>query len=93
MVRGMYVIVRVHGEPQAPLLWIPEGAVRPGDKAWVVRDGKLAVVDVRVVRVADGRAIVQAGDLADGERVVVTPLASALDGMEVEEKQREKAVR
>lgn len=93
LVRGMYVIVRVHGEPQAPLLWIPEGAVRPGDKAWVVRDGKLAVVDVRVVRVADGRAIVQAGDLADGERVVVTPLASALDGMEVEEKQREKAVR
>ncbi|MFC1597612.1 efflux RND transporter periplasmic adaptor subunit [Planctomycetota bacterium] len=93
LVRGMYVIVRVHGEPQAPLIWIPEKAVRPGDKVWVVRDGKLVVLDVRVVRVADGRAIVVAGDLAEGGRVVVTPLAKAVDGMEVEEKQREKAVR
>jgi len=92
LVRGMYVIVRVHGEPQAPLIWIPEKAVRPGNRVWVVRDGKLAVVDVRVLRVADGRAIVLAGDLAEGGRVVVTPLANAVDGMEVEEKQREKAV-
>jgi len=85
LVRGMYVTVRIHAEPQAKLVRIPEAAVRPGNKVWVVRDGKLAIVEVRVVRVTDEAAIIRAGGLDAGERAVVTPLPVAEHGMAVRE--------
>jgi len=93
LVRGMFVTVNIHAEPQAQLVRIPEKAVRPGNRVWIVRqdDGskELAMLDVRVVRVADEAAIVLAGELEPGVRVVVTPLSGAEEGMVV----REQAVR
>jgi RND family efflux transporter MFP subunit len=86
LLRGMFVTIRIHAEPQADLLQIPEAAVRPGNRVWVVRDGKLAALGVRTVRVAGPVAILLAGDLSAGDRVVVTPLASPEDGMAVREK-------
>jgi multidrug efflux pump subunit AcrA (membrane-fusion protein) len=86
LVRGMYVTVRIHADPNADLLEVPEAAVRPGSKVWAVRGGKLAIVDVHVVRVAHQRAILGVGEVKAGEKVVVTPLAVAEDGMAVGEK-------
>jgi hypothetical protein len=59
---------------------------------WVVREGRLTGVEVNVVRVAEGEAIVEPGELKAGERVVVTPLAGAVDEMAVRE-ERQKADR
>ena len=93
LVRGMFVTVMIHVEPQAQLVRIPEKAVRPGNRVWIVRPSEgqkqLAILEVRVVRVADEAAIVLAGDLEAGDRVVVTPLSGAEDGMVV----REQAIR
>jgi len=95
LVRGMFVSVKIHAEPQARLIRIPEKAVRPGSTVrpgncvWIVRDVAeqrlLGILDVTVVRVADETAIVLAGDLEPGDRVVVTPLAGAKEGMVVRE--------
>jgi len=85
LVRGMYVTVKIHAEPQAKLVRVPEAAVRPGNKVWVVRDGKLAILDVHVVQTADDTVIVLAGPLKDGDPVVVTPLAEVQQGMAVTE--------
>ncbi len=87
LVRGMFVTVKIHAQPTARLLQVPEAAVRPGDRVWLVREGKLAVVEANVVRVADEVAIVEAGELEVGDRVVVTPLAGAVAGMAVREQQ------
>jgi multidrug efflux pump subunit AcrA (membrane-fusion protein) len=85
LVRGMYVTVRIHAQPQANLLRVDEAAVWPGNKVSVVRDGRLSLIDVDVVRVTGGAAIVRAGRLRAGDRVVVTPLAMAENGMSVRE--------
>jgi multidrug efflux pump subunit AcrA (membrane-fusion protein) len=93
LVRGMFVTVRIQVKPQAKLVRIPEAAVQPGNRVWVVRGSKLAVVNVRVAQVADDAAILLAasadGGLEAGDRVVITPLSAAESGTVV----REQAVR
>ncbi|MHC4399317.1 MAG: efflux RND transporter periplasmic adaptor subunit [Planctomycetota bacterium] len=86
LLRGMYVTVRVHAEPRAALVEIPESAVRPGKRVWRVAGGELRILDVDVIRVTDRRAIIRAGGLRAGDRVVVTPLPAAQDGMTVRER-------
>lgn len=85
LVRGMYVTVRMHLGSPAGLLKVPERAVRPGNQAWRVRDGRLHVVDLEVARATDEWALVRAdsGDWIAGDRVVVTPLSAVRDGMSV----------
>ena len=89
LVRGMFVTVKIHAQPQAQLVRIPEKAVRPGKRVWIVRRveerKQLAMLEVHVVRVADEAAIVLAGDLEPGDRVMVTNLAGAKEGMVVRE--------
>jgi multidrug efflux pump subunit AcrA (membrane-fusion protein) len=38
LVRGMFVRLRIHAQPDASLVRIPEQAIRPGGKVFVVRD-------------------------------------------------------
>lgn len=85
LVRGMYVKVLLHGGANEPLLSVPEGAVRPGNTVWVVRDGKLAHLHLPAARVAHDTVLVapQVTQLKPGDRVVVSPLPVAEDGMVV----------
>jgi hypothetical protein len=97
LVRGMYVTVRLHATPNVPMYAVPELAVRPGDRLWLVDGGKLRKVGVRVVEVIDEKAIIRplADDetavrlLRGGARAVVSPLAVAEDGMTVRVKDGE----
>lgn len=83
LVRGMFVRLRIHARPDATLVRVPEEAIRPGGKVWVVRDQRLHIAPVEVAAVVDGNAIIdaEASHLAVGDRVVVTPLAIAQEGM------------
>lgn len=87
LVRGMYVRVQVHALPDGALLQVPERAIRPGKVVWRVRDGLLQVVPVTIARIDRDTATIRpsAGDLLAGDRVVVSPLVSAADGMAVRE--------
>ena len=83
LVRGMFVAIKIHAKPRAPLLRVPEVAVQPGWRVFRVRDDWLHFTDVRVVEIADAFATVQSEDgrLRAGDDVVVSPVADIVDGM------------
>ncbi|MGD9127226.1 MAG: hypothetical protein PVH19_07580 [Planctomycetia bacterium] len=86
LVRGMYVKLEIHAQPQQTLLNIPESALRPGNRVWRVRDHRLSIVPVRVVSTMSSGVIVEPvnpGDLTADDRVVIETLAVAEEGMEI----------
>jgi hypothetical protein len=87
LVRGMYVRVRIHCQPNTPLVRLPERAIRPGNTIWLLRDGKLVFEKVQVATLDHEMAILDAagGSIAPGDKVVVSALAHAHAGMEVKE--------
>jgi len=101
LVRGMYVTVRLHAEPNVAMYSVPERAIRPGDWLWLVEDGQLRKVRVRVIEVMGGRAIIRprsedstaATLLNGGAQAVISPLAVAEEGMAVRVEKREAVTR
>lgn len=96
LLSGMYVTVRIPIDSPVPLLQVPAESIRPGEQLWTVRDGKLNVVNISLVRVDGARALVrqEGGTLKAGDQVIVSPLASVRDGMDVSQaaQENEKAV-
>jgi RND family efflux transporter MFP subunit len=87
LVRGMFVEVALHVDSNEQLLQIPHDAVRPNGEVFAVADGKLRVYQVDAARVLSDALLVRATstDLRIGDALVVSPLASGFDGMEVRE--------
>ena len=85
LLSGMYVTVRIPIDSPAPLLQVPAESIRPGGQLWVVRDGKLKVVSISLVRVDGDLALVRQDKqtLKAQDVVIVSPLASVTDGMPV----------
>jgi len=85
LLSGMYVTVRIPITSPVPLFQVPAEALRPGEQLWIVRDQKLKIVPVSLVKVDGESALIRAdgGSLRVGDQVVVSPLASASDGMPV----------
>jgi multidrug efflux pump subunit AcrA (membrane-fusion protein) len=90
LLRGMFVEVRVHVDEGGELVSIPEEAQRPSGDVWVMRDGRLAIVKPRPLAVRKGRVIFDAVEsgLLPGDRVVVSQLTQARDGMAIAETAR-----
>lgn len=89
LVRGMFVEVRINAQPRTSLVSIPDIAVRPGNRVWKISNGKLAVQPIKVARSVNDRLLVHAApsNLAAGDKVIVTPVAAAFDGMSVRERE------
>ncbi|MDY0169480.1 MAG: biotin/lipoyl-binding protein [Thermoguttaceae bacterium] len=96
LVRGMFVAVRIHARPNAGLLRVPEEAIRPGNRLWLLEDGRLQIAEVRVVQRHKGYALVRPKETGKGERghqvsagmrVITSPLAVAEAGMHLREQQ------
>jgi multidrug efflux pump subunit AcrA (membrane-fusion protein) len=87
LVRGMYVNASIHTNPSAQFVRIPEAAVRPGNKVWLVRNGILAIRNVTVAGVIGDEIIVdaEASDIRPMERAIISPLTEAISGMPVKE--------
>ncbi|MFM9025194.1 MAG: efflux RND transporter periplasmic adaptor subunit [Planctomycetaceae bacterium] len=87
LLRGMFVEVRVHVDPEEPLVSIPEDAQRPSGDVWVMRDGRLVVVRPRVAHAASGRLFFEAATsgLFAGDRVITSQISHPHDGMAVVE--------
>ena len=85
LLSGMYVTVRIPIDSPVPLLQVPAESIRPGGQLWVVRDGKLKVVSISLVRVDGDLALVRQDEqtLKARDVVIVSPLASVTDGMPV----------
>lgn len=88
LVRGMFVKLLIHAKPETLLLRVPALAMRPGNRVWRVRDDKLSVVPIQVVNSMGDWAVIQPkieGQLAAGDKVVISPLAMIQEGMPVRE--------
>ncbi len=85
LLSGMYVTVRIPIDSPVPLLRVPAESIRPGEQLWIVRDGKLKVVTITLVRVDGDAALVrqEGSALKADDHVIISPLASITDGMAV----------
>ncbi len=83
LIVGLFVSVEIQGSTLAGSALIPRVALHQGDVVWVVGDGdRLSFRKVDVARAQGNEILVRTG-LRDGERVVVSPLQAATDGMHV----------
>ena len=75
--------IQIKIEPQNPLLEVPASSVRPGDRVWVLRDGKLATEQVDVVMIVDGQALMltEQAPIRVGDQIITSPLPMAIVGM------------
>lgn len=87
LLSGMFVKVQVPIQSPMPLLQVPVEAVRPGSRLWIVRDRKLLVAEVSVVKADEQIALIRplGDDIKAGDRVIISPLAVISEGMAVQE--------
>ena len=80
---GKFVEVAIEGPVPPSYFRIRRAALQPGNEVWAVRDGgTVHVVPVRILQRIDAEIYV-AGELEDGEPVVVGGIRFATDGMPV----------
>jgi RND family efflux transporter MFP subunit len=80
---GMFVDVEILGSTVDEVRVLPRVALHEGDVVWVAqRDGTLDMRHAQVVRVRDEEVLVRL-DLADDERIVISQLGGATQGMKI----------
>lgn len=86
LVRGMFVRARIHTTPTKLLVRVPEAALRPGNKVWLVENGQLVVRKAVIAGLSGTDVLVDGAtsELAAGDRAIVSPLAASA-GMAVKE--------
>ena len=78
---GMFVDVTIHGKSIGTVIPVPRQAIRQDSMVWLMDDAqKLRLRPVTVIRFTDDEALVTEG-LAAGDKVVLTALNGAADGM------------
>lgn len=77
-----YVQVEVQGTVRRQLVKVPRRAIREGNKIYVAVGEKLAIRELDVVWHAPKHVLV-AQSVEDGEHLVVSPLAGAVEGMKI----------
>lgn len=85
---GLFVTVRIPVKPMIPMLEVPDVALRPGGKIWVMRDSKLHIIPVKVIHSRKESELIQPEEgyqLVEGEKVVVSPLANPVEGLPLKE--------
>lgn len=80
---GAFVRAEINGAVLDNYAAIPANALRPGNEVWVVRDGVLRILPVRVIQRSDDVAYITTPSLADGGRIVTSSLAAPTEGMAV----------
>lgn len=85
LMTGMFVKVRIDARPPIPLVRLPPAAIQPGNAVWTVTDGKLKRKDVLIANSNPEFVIAhqQTDGLQAGDQVVVSPLATPIDGLKV----------
>ena len=80
---GAFVRAQINGAVLDSYAAIPAQALRPGNEVWVVRDGVLRILPVRVIRRDDEFAYISTPSLAEGGRIITSSLNAPTDGMAV----------
>jgi len=81
---GQYVSAQISGKNLGPGFVIPRSALKPGNLVWIIdENNQLKITPVVVAKAEVKEAFISAG-LKNGDRLCLTPLGIAIDGMEVE---------
>ena len=78
---GAFVNVEITGASLDTYAAVPADAVRPGNEVWVLRDGKLAILKVRVIQRSDEFAYITTPSLSEGGQLVTSSLSAPIEGM------------
>ena len=79
---GMFVRVEIKGKRLAGVIRLPRYAIHGEDEVWVVRDGRLHVQKVKIVRGGADSVYITSG-IVDGDTVVTSPLDVVTEGMAI----------
>ena len=79
---GLFVDAEVVGRSVDSVFEVPRGALVGADRLWLVEDGRLTLRQVGILRLDPEVAIVSDG-LVGGDRISLTILDTAVDGMQV----------
>ncbi len=77
---GAFVQVVLHGRTLPDAAVLPAGALRDDGTVWVMNDERLVVRRVEVVRRTRDEVVIGEG-IASGDKIVLTPVAGAAEGM------------
>jgi RND family efflux transporter MFP subunit len=80
---GTYADVSIQGVALDHYIVLPQATYRDGDVVWTIEsDSLLRIVPAEFIQEVDGQVYL-AADLADGTRVVISPLAVVTDSMTI----------
>jgi RND family efflux transporter MFP subunit len=80
---GMFVEVDIYGEKLSDVVLLPRDSIREKNTVWIADDqNMLRIRPVKILRNEKTNVIVQSG-LSDGDRVVLTKIMGAADGMKL----------
>ena len=79
---GLFVDAEVVGRSVDSVFLVPRGALVGADRVWLVEDDTLLLRRVGILR-ADPEVVIVSDGLAAGDRISLTILESAVDGMRV----------
>ncbi|WP_417579767.1 efflux RND transporter periplasmic adaptor subunit [Pelagibacterium sp.] len=80
---GTFVSVEVEGVAHENTLLVPETALYDDNHLYVIRDGRMAAIDVNI-RDRQGAQVIIAADIPEGERIITTRLSQAGEGVAVQ---------
>jgi len=78
---GSFVSASITGGASQPFATIPLQALREGNTVWLLSQGKLRIMPVRVIQRTDDLAFVSGDGLGQGGSVIVSGLRTPVDGM------------
>lgn len=80
---GGFVTADIAGIPLESYALLPVSALRPGNKVWLVKDGKLRIVEVEIYQRSDDFAYISAEQIGPDPVAVTGKLSVATEGMAV----------
>lgn len=87
---GVFTEVLIKGKALEDVVAIPRDAVREGNKVWVVVDGRLKIISLKIAR-ADKEFAYVTSELDDGALIITSSLDIVIDGMDVRVRVQEEA--
>lgn len=85
LMTGMFVRIEIDSAPPIPLVRVPQSAVQPGEVVWTVKDRKLVRKPIVIATSNKDYVIAyqQPDGLQAGDEIVVSPLATPVEGADV----------
>ncbi|MBA3012058.1 MAG: HlyD family efflux transporter periplasmic adaptor subunit [Proteobacteria bacterium] len=79
---GTFVNCKIIGETRENIFVLPRHLLKPGDVLFVVTDSRLEMRRVEVLRKFEEEVYINGG-LANGDKIIASPLPGAIEGMEL----------